>query len=287
MRIPPYWAKAAHAGTDKAGKTLSFSAWGWSFTDLAAAKADAAQRAKSVFDHWVMGKQRDSYDYLDRPLREEILDSLSHGGEEIAMVTRNRYGALVLNCASVCFADLDYPDIRSNGMIDAMLLAFSTGRRQRRREAAREATLQRVRDWARDHRQRSLRIYRTRAGLRLLFTDGLYSPNSSETKRLLAELGSDELYRRLTEKQECFRARLTPKPWRCGCERPPNRYPWEDATAERGYREWERKYREKTKAYVACELLESIGEPAREESIKTVVELHDRYACGAPGSALA
>ena len=154
-------------------------------------------------------------------------------------------------------------------------------------QVARDATMQAVRDWAQRNPNHSLRLYRTRAGLRLLFTDRLYSPTSAETARMLRDLGSDSLYRKLTEKQESFRARLTPKPWRCGCRRPPSQYPWDDAEAERMYREWEREYQEKIKGYATCELVETIGKGASEGSVNLIVDLHDRCACGIPGSALA
>ena len=154
-------------------------------------------------------------------------------------------------------------------------------------QATRDATIQAVRDWAQRNPQRSFRLYRTRAGLRLLFTDRLYSPISAETAQLLSDLGSDSLYRKLTERQECFRARLTPKPWRCGCRRPPSRYPWDDAEAERTYREWEREYQEKARGYSTCELVETMGEGISEGSVNAVVELHDRCACGEAGTGLA
>ena len=287
MRIPPYWAKAAHTGTDREGRDKTFWAWGWSFKDLVAAKRDAAARAKRIFDHLTSGTRPDSYDYLERPFREEIVDSLTHGEDEIALVTRNRYGALILNSASVCFADVDFPAIQSYGFIDALLLFFSGKRRRQRMQVARDATMQAVRDWAQRNPNHSFRLYRTRAGLRLLFTDRLYSPASAKTAQMLRDLGSDSLYRKLTEKQECFRARLTPKPWRCGCRRPPSQYPWDDAEAERTYREWEREYQEKTKGYATCELVETFGEGVSEGGVNIIVDLHDRSACGNPASALA
>ena len=52
------------------------------------------------------------------------------------------------------------------------------------------------------------RIYRTRAGFRLLVTSGTFDPSAAETLALLKEFGSDPLYIRLCKAQECFRARL-------------------------------------------------------------------------------
>ena len=215
MRIPKHWTKGSYTGRDDDGAESTFSAWGWSLDSLAAAQEDAVARAKRIFDYLVHGQQLDAYEYADRPMREEIVQTLRDGDRDIAVITRNGYGALVLNTASVLFVDVDYPRIQATGLWDALLLALSRSRREWRLAAARELTLESVRRWAQDHPERAFRLYRTRAGLRLLFVDGLYQPKSDETKRLLTELGSDPLYRRLTLRQECFRARLTPKPWRC------------------------------------------------------------------------
>ncbi len=287
MRIPPYWAKETRSGEDQKGKRYTFWAWGWSFSSLTAAKEDATARARRIIDRLKSGIQPDTYDYLERPLREEIIDSIKQGEDEIAVITRNRYGALTLNSASVCFADVDFPEIKSEGVLDAILLFFSWKRRRQRRQAARDATSQRVRDWAKRNAPRSFRLYRTFAGLRLLFTDRLYDPISDETADLLVDLGSDTRYRTLTEKQECFRARLTPKPWRCGCSRPPNRYPWDHADAEKTYRQWQRKYEDKAEGYVTCQLVETLGDGTMDTHVNAIVDFHDRHACGEPGAKLA
>lgn len=60
--------------------------------------------------------------------------------KDVAIVTRNRYGALVLNAASVLFVDVDYPKIKPSGLWDALVLPFSQSRREWRKAAAREIT---------------------------------------------------------------------------------------------------------------------------------------------------
>jgi hypothetical protein len=288
MRIPPYWTKATYRDRDPQGKERAFTAYGWSFQGRAAAQEDAAARAKRIFDRVVLdGTRPDSYDYLDRPLREEIVQSLDRGDTHVAVITRNRYGCLVLNATRTCFVDVDYPPVRSEGLIDGLALFFSNRRRQARAEALRQTTLERIRSWADLHRQRSFRLYRTAAGLRLLFTDRVYDPTSQEVIGLLQDLGSDPLYQRLTLKQECFRARLTPKPWRCGCKRPPSLYPWDTPDQERDYRRWQGEYEGKARAYVTCEYLQSFGRSVSDEQIDLVLATHDQYACGHAQSRLA
>lgn len=287
MRVAKYWTKGSYTGQGSHGNESTFSAWGWSLDSMAAAKDNAVARAKRIFDYLVNGTRLDTYEYADVPMREEIVQTLRNGDKDIAIITRNGYGALVINTASVLFADVDYPRIRANGLWDALVLAFSRARREWRTAACRELTLDSIREWSRQNPGRSFRIYRTRAGLRLLFVDRLYEPKSAETSNLLKELGSDPLYNRLTSKQECFRARLTPKPWRCGCKSPPHTYPWKDVQAERSYRDWERRYAETTKAYGVCELVETCGVAAPSGEIAQIVDLHDRMACGGSRKELA
>jgi hypothetical protein len=289
MRIPRHWAKGSYTGRDRAGNPRTFQAWGWSSSSLEAARSAGEAAARRIFDRLQRDEERGAgpYDYLDRPLREEIVESVAHEGAVLAAITRNHYGALVLNTSSVCFADVDFPRAVPNGILDALVLAFSAARREQRRRLAEEATIEHVRGWLRRHPGRALRLYRTCAGLRLLFTDRLYEPASQGIAQLFSELGTDALYRRLTEKQECFRARLTPKPWRCGCPRPPRGYPWNDPAAEQAYREWQRDYEDRSRSFRVCRLLERLGTGPADERIAAVMELHDRHTCGADGAPLA
>jgi hypothetical protein len=208
------------------------------------------------------------------------VNTVRQGDKDIAIVTRNRYGALVLNAASVLFVDVDHPRIKPQGLWDAIALLLSRSRREQRKAAARELTLASVRRWSQHHADHAFRLYRTCAGLRLLFVDRLYEPKSEETRRILVELDSDPLYCTLTLKQECFRARLTPKPWRCDSRNPPNRYPWPDPRAEQAYRDWERGYEEAAAKYRVCDLVETCGTPAHNDEIAMVLALHDEVVCG-------
>ncbi|MHC4885123.1 MAG: hypothetical protein ACYTGH_08575 [Planctomycetota bacterium] len=273
MRIPRYWAKGGYPE----GEADSFWAWGWSFTNLEEAKATALERAKRFFEAFHRNERLDAYEYPDSPLREEIVESVGPEGEESILITRNRYGALILNCREICFVDVDITPPPSLGFIDSILLLFSAEKREARKKAGEDEVLNRIRDWHRKNTGTALRIYRTAAGFRLLFTDRTYEATGSETQSLFEALGSDPLYQRLTQKQECFRARLTPKPWRCGFHAPPNRYPWTDEGAEQAYRAWVQTYEERSRGYTVCRLVERLGSEELNEPMASVVALHDEY----------
>ena len=287
MRIPPFWSKQTCSGIDRKGKERFYAAWGWSFESQEAAQQAAAERVRRIFENPPHYSNDNSYDYLERPLREEIKEEIVCGEEQIALITRNRYGSLVLNTASVCFVDVDFPQPKPTGFIDALRLMFNKQLKEERKRNARERTIENVMEWSHNNPYQKFRLYETAAGLRLLFTDRLYNPTSEEVAALLDALGSDRLYRRLTVKQECFRARLTPKPWRCGCFRPPNRYPWETEQEELTYRQWEADYNSKSGHYGVCRLITTIGELPEDTHIASIIELHDQYTCLDPAFPLA
>jgi len=287
MRIPPHWAKETCCGQDSKGRQRRFHAWGWSFDSISSARADAAARARRIFEHFVSGTKPNTYDYLEHPLREEIVQSIAEGDAKTAVVTRNRYGSLVLNSAAVCFVDVDFPPAKSSGLVDALSLLFSRTKRQARLAAVQQRTVEKVEQWYAGNPQRSFRLYQTAAGLRMLMTDRLYDPKSAEVDKLFGELGCDALYRRLTQKQECFRARLTPKPWRCGIKRPPNRYPWDTADEERAYRQWQQNYESRTKGLATCRFIQAFGPAPTDKTIASMVRFHDRHACSGNEAALA
>jgi len=61
-----------------------------------------------------------------------------------------------------------------------------------------------------------VRIYKTAAGYRGIVTHALFDPTDPETLRLMEQFACDPQYVRLCKRQESFRARITPKGWRCG-----------------------------------------------------------------------
>lgn len=275
MRIPPYWVTDSYSGMDAAGQERRFYAWGWSFESEAEARKMAREKATRIFNHIVFGKRPDRYPYLTEPLREEIIDTLKDGSREIAVITRNRYGALILNAASVFFADIDYPE--ASPSVGGFLKKLFGGGTPPQDPAT--LTLEAVKTWAQHHPQHAFRLYRTKAGLRLLFTDKRYDPASTETANLLKSLGSDRMYQILTEKQATFRARLTPKPWRCNFYAPTRVFPSDTPENQSYYRQWVQDYQAACVGYRACELVESIGATAFDNEIAEIVQLHDKYAC--------
>jgi hypothetical protein len=288
MKIPPFWAKETFSDTDPKGRKHSFIATGWSFTSLDEAKANAIERAKKIFDFVTNGRSPCTYeDYLDQPVREEILEEIPNSDKQIGLITRNRYGSLVLNTAQVAFVDVDFPPLYSSGLKEWIVWLFQPSKKREKQKALQDNTQQTIDDWAKKNPARGFRLYRTCAGFRLLFTDRLYIPTGPETTRLLEELGSDRLYRTLTFKQECFRARLTPKPWRCNCRRPGIYFPWATPDHEKKYRAWEQIYKKASSGYRTCDMIKQYGPHTSDRVIQKIIDIHDLRACGMPQQPLA
>ena len=112
MLIPRFWSRADSQATTPDGKRIEFHLWRGARGSLAEAEAAAAEAARRMAARISQGQGfPERYTYGDRPLREEVVRELPAGaGAEgpDAALTRNSYGALVLNAARVFFIDVDH-----------------------------------------------------------------------------------------------------------------------------------------------------------------------------------
>ena len=145
-------------------------------------------------------------------------------------------------------------------------------------EEPEERVRQSITQAAARHPQYSFRLYRTAAGFRCVLLNESLLPGSTAGTALLEEFGADRLYKRLCLAQECYRARLSPKFWRCDVERPPNRFPWPDAGEEERFRHWQRDYEARSAAYAVCRLVEQIGSRRGSAELQKLIELHDEMS---------
>ena len=281
MKVARYWARESAVGDDGAGRRLRLVSWSGSNESVAEAKQQASKKLEQWLIRLRAGQLRGGYPYHGNDaVREELIEeTYDDDGKLIAAITRNRYGALVLNSAEVLFADVDLPvSAAKRGNPLAALLSWFTGRKADAHDArARDEYRERFAAFHDRHPDLALRVYETAAGFRLVILNKLFDPLSAETQTILERLDSDDLYIRLCRSQECFRARLTPKPWRCGVGNPPNRYPREDDREERRFVSWLKDYDSQIKDYRVCRLVDEYGRENIAEAAQTVVRIHDRY----------
>jgi hypothetical protein len=248
---------------------MPIAVWGWGKSE-ADARESAADRLKQTLERVRVGRTpADEYDYGQRPIREEILRTIEDtaSDEPNAIVTRNGYGALILNTQRVLFLDIDFP---RRGLLGWLKGLF--GARAREQEA-----LASLRTALRAYGRASFRIYRTASGLRAIAIDREFDPAGAEAEALMRATNTDIAYARLCKARRCFRARLTPKPWRCNVPRPPGQHPRSDSAMQQRFEGWLRTYEQASLRFATCRYLETVGGGNPSATTQRLLELHDRH----------
>jgi hypothetical protein len=123
-----------------------------------------------------------------------------------------------------------------------------------------------------------VRLYRTPAGLRLMAMHRAFDPREPEVREAFDALGVDPVFARMCFNQRCFRARLTPKPWRIGLQRlrPPYASVWQPAHASLPARQaWIEAYTREAAAYAACRYVDTLGSGAEAPELVQQRDHHD------------
>jgi hypothetical protein len=261
MKFARYWTRREGEATDSNGDSIQVLSRGWSDVSIEDAAVRARERARRLAERIATDRSAGKlYDYGDAPVPEPIVQDFRPQGTA-AVVTRNSYGALVLNTDELMFADVDSDGARGSGSLDKVA-----------RVAGRHGL--------------SLRLYQTAAGYRVMVTNRHIQGGGDEAEAILNEFGSDPLYMRLCRTQQSFRARLTPKPWRAGARKPPVKFPFEDPDAETAFRDWEEDYAREIANYATCRLIKTLGDQV-DPGFTTLIEYHDRETKAASSLPLA
>jgi hypothetical protein len=268
MNFPQFWAR---------GQSGDFFSWRWSFTSVEEAQRlanEAAQQLAARISEGNFPPHHQNY-YPGRPFREQILREIKNANDEIiGVVTRNSYGCLVLNTPRVMFVDVDLPEPKAHS-VGLFKKLFGKPETTQPQNNLQDAAVAKAEAWARSNANWSWRIYRTRAGLRLLATHALFDPETAVSNGVFEALGADPLYRQLCKSQKCFRARLTPKPWRCGVRRKPERWPWLDKKSEAKFQKWQVQYQSESESWATCELIRVVGDTRIQSDVQQIVTIHD------------
>ena len=308
--LPRFWTDATGAARSPDGKEFFVRLYGWSTSSIAEAAQVARRRLEETTAAVRAGRELTRGAYYPRtPLREEILTEINgDDGELIAAITRNRYGAEVLNTDAVLIADIDLPQPTGRGARKSHaargagrpaepkrgLLSRLFGRPstaeviattepQQSGVASQEgpanitgagsAALATIDAVAGQHPQWGFRTYRTAGGLRVIVTGSPLLPSSPDAEQLLRALDSDPLYVTLCATHETYRARLTPKPWRVGHRALTVTYPYEQLTG--AVNRWLQRYSAASEGYATCALVSSTG-PAADAFAQQVLDIHDQ-----------
>jgi hypothetical protein len=283
MKFYKFWApgEATVQGTNRPWKIRAYGGSDTGMEEALRKAQDAAQRVAAAIQR---GDSTDAYGYSERPMREEIVQEIQDVAGLAAVITRNSYGALVLNTSRVMFVDVDIQRPPALATAFRSLWNSLRGKATPASTAGDAELVERFDAVGRSQPNLGFRVYRTAGGFRLLVTSDTYDPLSEDSTRLMGAFGSDPLYMRLCKAQECFRARLSAKFWRCGARRPPPRFPWATTEEEQHYRHWEEDYHRLANRFASCAFIGSFGRPGVNEGVQQILEIHDRLTMqdGAP-----
>jgi hypothetical protein len=327
MIVPNHWAEARRQSR-RDGTQVTVRRFGWSDTSEAEAQAMAEVRAEEALHTLLAGQKvarrerKAAYNGATGvPIREEVI--ARHGD---AVITRNSYGARCLNTPDIVFADVDFEPNRIPlasllvplgaglilaavvglwfqswplALVAALVAAFGSiplaqalrSAKLRAAGGAEAATRTRLAAFLKRHPEWNVHLYRTPAGLRLLVTHSPVPPSDPSVRAFFEAVDVDPVYARMCQNQNCFRARLTAKPWRIGIPSHLKPRPgiWPVQPLQRPQRQaWIDTYEQKAHHYAACTFLDSLGSGTVHPKAATLIELHD-HACQArsPGLPLA
>jgi len=254
MQLFRHWIEATTTITID-GVPTEITCYGHSNDSLDDARENAREQAASIEKKISDG--RGAVGEYDVAVREEIIEVIDSRN----IVSRNRYGALVLNSESVVFIDIDEPRLG--------LWEWLFGRRGRtKKQKIRDMIEKRIAQG--DYTQLAFRLYETRAGMRLVVDGQDIPPQSDESRNLLRAFNCDPLYAMLCVRQQSYRARLTPKPYRMRLKGTRIHYP-RNADDEQSTQTWVADYDNASARFATCKFVKAFGRQSRSD----IIQYHD------------
>jgi hypothetical protein len=316
MIVPQFWAEARVQEKTRE-RQVTVRRYGWSDASQEEAQAMADTRAAEVLRRILAGEEIERrepkvpYNGAEgMPIREEIV--ARHGD---MIITRNSYGARCLNTPDVLFADLDFPEegdpfLTCTAFPIALVMGITIGALKGSIPAAlmavavlgvtlplvvawcykiyiratggyEDRTLRRIDTFSERNPGWHLRVYQTPAGFRVLAMHDTFDPAGEEAERCFRALGTDPVYARMCTNQRCFRARVSPKPWRIGISRhlKPSPGVWPIAPEKIPAREtWVRDYEQRATGHAACHFVKRLGSTRVHAAAEQVAKLHDELS---------
>lgn len=289
MKLGRYWQQAEEDVVTANGRSLWLRVWGVSNVSDADAMVHAEERlAAAVTKANLKPDELGWYAYSSSLLREELLQDFSTDTDMYGAITRNRYGAMILNTSSLFIADIDVLPIPRLS-IWQHCKKWLGGQVVIKDKAW---ALQQICDYQAEHVPHlAMRIYETCLGFRVIVTNkalpaSQLQDENSEASRLLAGLNADPLYQTLCAQQACYRARLTTKPWRVKMPPVPNGWPTETRQEAMDFAKWLRDYDTASRDYKVCNLVKALGERTVSEQDEELLAIHDRYCLAGHASSM-
>jgi len=256
MKIYKYWTiEKQKIMID--GAEQEVTCYGGSNISVEDARGKAREKAQKI-QRKIAGEKHLFEDY-ESEIREELLQTI----DAHSAITRNRYGARVLNIENLMILDIDKPKPAAGGLGGLF--------KKKDTRPPKEQIFEMVRNLATTkYKDLSFRIYETHQGARVIVLGREFDPRDDATKKMMDEFNCDPLYTLLCNKQGCYRARLTPKPSRMKLKGFKVKYPREGDDSE--FQRWVSEYENMSRSFSVCKLIEQIG---ASHYVTDVVRLHD------------
>lgn len=196
------------------------------------------------------------------PVCEELLETV----DEHNIITRNRYGAAVLNSENHTILDIDPLPPTFGEFIKSLF--------GKKKKNPKERILEMLDELLRRSEFNGVgtRVYETAKGIRVILSVTMFPAYSFNAQRVMYAFQVDKLYATLCAKQNCYRARLTPKPARMNIKTALKfKFPYDPAKEEERLA-WLKEYEAASENYATCHLIRQYGE----EFTTPVIELHDK-----------
>jgi hypothetical protein len=309
MIVPEFWAEAKRRCTIN-NRTISVKRFGWSDTDQQAAQLLADQRLEQAVADLQAGKtinrqeHKTAYNGAEGvPIREEII---ARAGD--AVITRNGYGARCLNVPDVLFGDVDIYETGPGAglqlsiflvllIVSAAIVFFTgapwfvlfsvvltpliamqfTGKRNQS-SALEQTALTRIENFSKANPSWYMRVYKTPMGFRVLVMHAPFQAHSDEVINFFKSIGVDDIYQKMCLNQNCFRARVSAKPWRIGIAEHlrPGSGIWPVRADKLPQRQaWVNTYEATAEKFAACRFLAEFGSGNTHQKAEQIRDLHD------------
>ncbi len=238
------------------GRKEEITCYGGSNASVEDARRAAREKAEKI-QRKIAGEKQ-LFEEYEVEIREEVLQAI----DDHAVITRNRYGAQVLNVEKLMILDIDKP--KAAGGLGGLF-------KKRDQRSRKTEIFDMVRKLGTSkYGQYGFRIYETYQGARVIVLGRDFDPRDDKTKKMMDEFNCDPLYTMLCIKQGCYRARLTPKPHRLRMRRYKVKFPREETDYQ--FEQWLAKYESASRSFSVCKFVEQVGAM---HSLPEVVRLHD------------
>ncbi|OAD24078.1 transmembrane prediction [Candidatus Thiomargarita nelsonii] len=253
MKYFKFWVKESFQ-ISIAGKTQEIKLLSGSNESKNAAIEEARNRAKMIEQRIADRSRKEEYEVA---IKEHVSDII----DESNIISICRYGAKILNTNQYTILDLDdYP-------VDIFDVFKSLGKMSKKERIVFKFQ-ERIKRYP--LLGSDFRIYETTKGVRVIGKKYI-NPSEKNYTSLMRKLFVDWIYIQMSKKQNCYRARITPKPYRMRIRTIRIKSPLDCET--NAYLDWSKEYEQKSEKYSVVKLIKAIGQDFSHEP---VIKIHDR-----------